>query len=160
MYLAFSSSEEGLGGILSMLPYHERNLFRSKQILIFSITLIPIFIIGIINIMTNTQIIVINMIKYIFIAFISINTYLIVQSFLFGKVDSGYSVLEVNSSNKTIKMIILFVMTYAVTIMMYGLTIMIDTQFEQLIDSFVITITAFIIIVLIVQETIIKIMFK
>lgn len=101
-----SQAEEGLGGLLSILPIKNRDIFRAKQyITIFLMLLsssIYILIVGYQNVTNDPEIVI----KIVFLSIILPGVYLLVYSLLFGKVNNHYTSFKVNTSNSAIKNVI------------------------------------------------------
>ena len=118
-----SEAEEGLGGLLSVLPIKTRDIFRSKQyimtgVLLFS-SIIYIIIIGVNIAFQSTE----SMIKIFFLAIFEPTLYLLLFSILFGKINGKFTSFKVNTSNSTLKYIILIGSQMAIIALMEGITV-------------------------------------
>ncbi|MFX0014436.1 MAG: hypothetical protein ACFFB2_08875 [Promethearchaeota archaeon] len=112
IFMFFNSlrlSERNLGGLLSTLPFEEKDLFRSKQIIITIGCLLPVLFIFLIlqDFMT------INMyyasIKIFFANIIAVYIFLILYAFFFGKINNRYTFTTENTENQILKWIIIMV---------------------------------------------------
>jgi membrane protease YdiL (CAAX protease family) len=123
---ALSSAEENIDGVLSALPYSNRDHFRSRQITMGIVAQIPLVLIVVLSMnMLTTQ----NMISIAKIAFVNIiapTGFLILHSFFFGKINSRFTMFKANIDNSLVKYIALFGMLY---VMILGNAFFIDGLF-------------------------------
>ncbi len=102
-------SEENLGGILSSLPLKQRDLFRSKQILMSLITNSTVVLIFCYQIVTQADLYIMSGISVIFLNIIVSIVFLLSYAFFFGKVHQKFTLYMINNERSVLKNILLFV---------------------------------------------------
>jgi len=125
MYLGFiplmlntglSSADEGLGGLLSSLPFRMRDLFRARQtVMALMMSLISVIAMGVAWLYVDDPgtfaALVISIVPlYIVLIYV----FLMLFSVLFGRVNRRYTFFAANIENKTFKYIVLMVVMYIV----------------------------------------------
>lgn len=114
---ALSESEEGLGGLLTILPMKNRDIFRSKQYIISAISFIILLVYTAVisydkaNLYAYSD----SIIKIIFLAIFEPAVYLLLFSICFGKINSKYTSFKVNTDNSLIKYVILVGSQFLIT---------------------------------------------
>jgi parallel beta-helix repeat protein len=125
MYLGFipfmlntglSSADEGLGGLLSSLPFRMRNLFRARQtIMVLMMSLISVIAMGVAWLyVTDPWTFAALVISIIPLYVVLIYVFLMLYSVLFGRVNRQYTFFAANIENKTLKYIGLIATMYVV----------------------------------------------
>ena len=125
MYLGFipfmlntglSSADEGLGGLLSSLPFRMRNLFRARQtIMVLMMSLISVIAMGVAWLyVTDPWTFAALVISIIPLYIVLIYVFLMLYSVLFGRVNMQYTFFAANIENKTLKYIGLIATMYVV----------------------------------------------
>jgi len=123
---ALSSAEVKIDGVLSALPYSNRDHFRSKQITMGIVTQIPLALIVVLSMSILTTQNMISIVKIAFVNIIAPTGFLILHSFFFGKINSRFTLFKVNIENSMVKYISLFGILYA---MILGNVFFIDGLF-------------------------------
>lgn len=108
---AFSTSEENLGGVLSSLPFKNRDMYRVKQFLLYFSLLIAFVLETIVTSAKHTTIY--NVLLIIFLFYIFSDLYLVFKALLFGKINKQYTLYSVNQENKYLKWIGLYILALA-----------------------------------------------
>ncbi|MFW9996053.1 MAG: hypothetical protein ACFFD4_28695 [Candidatus Odinarchaeota archaeon] len=111
-YNSLKLSERNLGGTLSTLPFKERDLFRSKQIIIVIASEIPIIITflllqGLLSLQLFQ-----SLLKIIFLDMIVVTEFLLLFVLLFGKINNRYSFTVENIENEILKLVVIFGLIY------------------------------------------------
>ncbi|MFX1517353.1 MAG: hypothetical protein ACFFC6_13700 [Promethearchaeota archaeon] len=108
-YNSLRLSERNLGGILSTLPFEERDLFRSKQLVITIACLLPNTFIFLLLQEVMTQGMFYAYIRIFFSNIIAVYVFLILHAFFFGKINNRYSFTVENIENQIRKWIGIFI---------------------------------------------------
>lgn len=111
IFMFFNSlrlSERNLGGLLSTLPFEERDLFRSKQLIITTACLLPVLFIFLLLQEFMTIDIFYAYIKIFFVNVIAVYVFLILHAFFFGKINNRYTFTVENIKNQIRKWIAIF----------------------------------------------------
>jgi hypothetical protein len=111
IFILFNSlrlSERNLGGLLSTLPFEERDLFRSKQLIITTACLLPILFIFLLLQEFMTIDMFYAYIKILFVSVIAVYVFLILHAFFFGKINNRYTFTVENIENQIRKWIAIF----------------------------------------------------
>ncbi|MFX0090248.1 MAG: hypothetical protein ACFFBD_00695 [Candidatus Hodarchaeota archaeon] len=111
-YESLSSFEKELGGVLTALPFNNRDHFRSKQIIMVLAAQIPLLIILLLSMNNLTMQIIYSVIKMFFLNIISMTSALILHAFLFGKINNRYTLFMINLDKTLLKYIPLFGILY------------------------------------------------
>ncbi|MFW9997410.1 MAG: hypothetical protein ACFFD4_35530 [Candidatus Odinarchaeota archaeon] len=115
---SLSTSEKHLGGVLASLPFRNRDLFRSRQIITFIAAQVPVMILLLVAVIMDavtTQLIQVAVVQ-VFQIYLAMTSFLVTFSLLYGKVNKTYTLFEVNLEHKIIKVIIIMVVIYGVMI--------------------------------------------
>jgi hypothetical protein len=108
-YNSIRLSERNLGGLLSALPFEERDLFRSKQLIITTACLFPILIIFLLLQGLMTLGMFYTYIKIFFANIIAVYVFLILYAFFFGKINNRYTFTVENVENQIRKWLGIFI---------------------------------------------------
>ena len=108
-YNSLRLSERNLGGLLSTLPYKERDLFRSKQLIITIACLFPIIAIFLLLQEFMSLRMFYAYIKIFFVNIISVYIFLILHAFFFGQINNRYTFTVENIENQILKWLGIFI---------------------------------------------------
>jgi hypothetical protein len=108
-YNSLRLSERNLGGLLSTLPFKERDLFRSKQLIITIACLLPILLIFLLLQEFMTQGMFYAYVKIFFSNIIAVYVFLILHAFFFGKINNRYTFTVENIENQIRKWLGIFI---------------------------------------------------
>lgn len=122
LYNSLRLSERNLGGLLSTLPFKERDLFRSKQFIISIACLLPILFFFLLFQEFMTIGMLYALIKIFFVNIITVYVFLILHAFFFGKINNRYTFTIENIENQIRKWIAIFVGLYSIILGYFKLT--------------------------------------
>ena len=138
---AVIEAEEGLGGLISTLPFKNRDLFRAKQYIMTGLLLTSIIIYALIIGPAKTMAYIDSLIKLIFLSINIPIVSLIAYSMLFGKINNRYTLYKINTSNTYPKYAIIIVAQIILLIIIAGVFNLIYTIYSISAISFTVFLT-------------------
>jgi hypothetical protein len=122
--ISLSSSDDNLESTLASIPYDTADLFRSRQIIVIAFSQIPLSIVILyIILMNNLDNVLINLFTILFfLSVLSSGLFLLLKSYLFGRLNNRYTLMEINNENKILKTIGVVVIPLFVLLVNYLIT--------------------------------------
>jgi len=127
---AMASTEGSLGGLLSSLPFAHRSMYRGKQIVLGSIFFLDFIVLNLVTLGTYLSLARIVVMLMIIITVPAV--YLIMKSYLFGKLNDTYTLYEIEDNSGFFKNLILIIPVLIVAGAQYYGFLILDTFFGTL----------------------------
>lgn len=157
---ALIEAEEGLGGLISTLPIKNRDIFRSKQIIMTILLLISVILYAIIIGPAKSLTWLNSLIKLISLSITIPILSLIVYSMMFGKINKKYTLYKVNTSNTFAKYIVIGFFQIVLLVIIAGAFNLIYTMYSITAVSFTVFLVIGNIILLLILDLITRIIIK